>query len=1147
MELLKFQKLNYGKKTIFDKGDETIFNQDYVEQTIIDQNIYKFNYFCMYGYSKNCVDLEKIIKTEVQPHKFDYYIAGSFFMSYLYNKNIVNVFNEHLKYNKYNVVQINNDFAMNMKKHKLPNSNDSIDNGLWNTLKNIPLGDLINSYDIDVHVYPTDNINYSLPGKKHYLMRLSDKIIHILTINSEHALVDLKNDVMINNEDEDDPTIRADAGSKPPEYEDVYDDDDDCRDDDCRKKLKGGYLNIRNAFTKLGYMIETKGKYVAFYRNIFNIGDSPYVRIYYKITDMFTHKISHVNMFDIFYETPGESNSNQYIIKYKNQYYNNVALNKNYPLKNIMSLYDIINNYYFLSKLEKYKKRNKAIFRLYFLLNMFFNESNGGFQHNNIYRAFTGSAINTYIDDIDKLGIEICRYIKNDMVVQDSMYNILYYEIDYDLKTNSIFSIDKLNSSIKIFLGKHPGNMSKMINKPVFFYKKYTDGGIDIHKNYNNNTIFDALYDTFKMLGIPSGTLVNFKSFTERNYLILGGTGYTGYTDMQQPNSIIAHHIDYISKNSKWVKAIKTYSGNNYLKMNNMMFKMLTHETNDIGETIKSFDSEDQQIVKNIYNLYLCLDSVYDINMLNQPNYILTVAEKGILYNSGAGSNILMDNLNIGESIFIPYFMSTTIKLENVAESFSKSLGYKIFVIVPTTEKYLTIFGKPAVSTIPYEEEILLPPGYFRVIKFMADYTDDANVDKCVCIMLYQSCDLGKEITSYHSELAKINLTLSINSQITPNNDSICSKMEIMDIDKKNMIYYRAKDDHRLFMSNGRNILKMSDIDINYVIYNISPYNNIFNSKSILIPNDKNGFYGITINFKTRLYRGSADIIPDLTGKHIFFSHLFLASGYGLTTTTNKNLYTLLFDGTISDIKLIDIFCDKNISVIQTYYNTATLDEKKVLNRYMKLGSFSEVKYTTDTIFYPTFFYNSKEVRIKYRDVIYSKCKSDFSKYSKSTEHDIEMADLLLKIFGSHDGYISKCIPSLVHLNGVFDDELCIYDMQKFTANKTITLLHNKPTTIINGEPPTRKQLYIRTVLQTIRNILKRVKCNRIIDTMNTSFFFDNHISISEYPYEKYFINIAEMLKSDHASLHRGGGSSDMYIRKIYKYLKKKNSISISV
>jgi len=925
----------------------------------------------------------------------------------------------------------------------------------------------------------------------------------------------------------------------------------------------GGYNSINHRLNMIDYELIRPGPTKSFitYQKIDSI-DYTYIdennteinyksplkrQIYYKIRNIKTNEEKKIVLINLYYERSDVNNREknkdyffQYDIKYKDLL-NEIIFTRivsGHKIKNIISLYDTLNYLFVSSRQKNNRYRKKYIMMLFLFINLLY-KNNSLLLSNEIISHIRIANIsnNNYITDIKNKCDEIIKYIKTSL------------ENKSDAETYHLF--DALNFSV--ILKPKTSNIDKIyIGGEFILLEKFeciNNNDVDLYKDtieqYLNNSIISTIENLYS--GEKKFNLILLYNEIENhncNVLNINQDYFinkTEYKNLQK--GILRDHTEYIDdtkeKNLKF-NSLRAYTAGDSKKINEILYKFYITPyqriQNMIDNNLLSFSGENDikkkvnernyientKLLLNVYNTILTVD-----NSSYKPDYLILTSFQDEIFGKSQIPSI--SNFDIGDEFFVPYFVSTSV-VGHGLESFSKPLAYKFIVIVPTNEQYICLLGKinnnTHVSAYPDENEILLPPGYYKLLN-----VTKMSPEFYQCIVLYESLKIN-EVK---------NMKLILNEE-----NNLLNNSKLLKIIREKMIIRNTLLDKKI-LTDSQNNLEEIDFDkeiqpfiknpkfiglskllpfnknMFYELTNISPLRNIFTFETLdSYKNEgKHEFKCFKINYKTMLYSGqsvSSEVFDKPLYGSLYLSNLLVSTAYGIAKDTSVlNNYTFLLDGTEGkDIILIDNFHPDNIKVIKEFYDTlGENDERKnALNIYYK---FSDT-YNESIIL------NNKPIRIKYNNMYYSNLPGDYLKYSQSTETDKIVSNVYTELFGKHDGYISKAQFASKHYSAVFDDELALYNFYELREQKRIKLLLECPTTIIIenikeyiNNPRTEEEklhLLIINTIYSIRKIIAKTKINRLYESFKYSFMFDKYVPYTLHPYEKYFRNIYEILLS---------------------------------
>ena len=960
------------------------------------------------------------------------------------------------------------------------------------------------------------------------------------------------------------------------------------------KNQYGGYNSINNSLDKINYELirdvgtgkilhyqildNIEGTYINTSNIEINYKLPLHIQIFYKIREKTTKDEKKIVLFNLYYERRDDLKRTEiyrdYFFNVTQKQIDDTNLNKitsldtfdnmfKYNFNNIISFYDMFNNLNMYINQKYNVNQRKKILQLMFLLNIFRKNNIGMFDRNIITNL--SSKLNPELDNklrnIITLLTTICQ-TENNSNERYRYLNGLHIFIEL---MSTLTNINVTN----IYIGNiHDVNKFLDMYEPINtievtqYLTNFTDNRY-LKNNYINMNQMLKLKPTvpFDM----STTIDNIKSqFQNYNYNILNISSalpiHSQYTSFPK-NSIIYNHTHYLYTNPSLLESMHEYTTTDGSRnINNILYR--THITSDdiatniFNETIEFTDTYKNYLYHtlNVYQALMnCDNSTYN------HDYLILTSYQDVIMGNNQKSNIT--DYNIGDEFFVPHMLSTSTKLESTFPQ--KVYGYKFKIILPTTEKYLVVFGRippymykhsplSSISAFPNEEEIVLPPGYYKIIS-----VTNINTEQYEIVVLYESLKLDSSIltgdlkTRTHTPKPTYSQDLVYLKEIRnqmKKHDTILDVKKIpdpvtlkeLDFTEETTPYitqtrqfqglsalYRRPQIHRLKLDK-------------YKLSNISPLYNIFNIASddvhdkIQNPGKETGVF-YRINFKTLLYSGQdtpQSYFEEANTKKIYMSNFMVASAYGIAYEWNvRNNYTMLLDGTNSkDMIFLDNFHPYNIAILKTYYDSLPSGnpDKIALGYYYKFRDDLPIYRDCQLDKSNKFVWNNDPIRIEYFGSYYSNMKGDYIKTSISTENDEVVASIYRKIFGDHDGYITRSQFALCHFQGVFDDELCVYDFQSLKAQNKIKVLVDFPTTIFTkldipnnintyiDNPITIEQKIKAFIVENIyglRKITRKTKLNRLWESFKYSFMFDKYVECSYHPYEKYFKNIFNVLE----------------------------------
>jgi hypothetical protein len=942
--------------------------------------------------------------------------------------------------------------------------------------------------------------------------------------------------------------------------------------------LTGGYNSINHSLEKINKILLRINNNHIFQYNIFSEITGTYVtntdkeidyrlplhvQIFYTIYDIKTAINKKIVLMNLYYERKDialKTDINRHFFFNRNNSFLNDRFNISYDKKlsliqNVISIQDTINNLEDVIRQKYLTKRKKMLLQLIFILNLF----------NSNVTLFNKLIIDKLNKSLHKFGDidRIIQRLKEIFTTQNNADLFFRYLSGLHFDIKSSYDTTTKNISItKINLG---------ITEPTTLYtnyKKITQTDIINYLANFNDIVDKSLKNNLKnitemiVLQPPTPTFFNFTdtvqniniAFYNYNKNVIAqdmDINYTTSHTLYKVNSILENHTTYITNKSRlpFLNTVKEYTNTNKYsqKINNLIYRTFT--TNDVmAQDIfnKKFILTDEykNILYDTLNLYQAIMKLD--NSINPSDYLILSSHQDTIF--GSNDKSIISNYKIGDEFFISYFISASINLNNTFPE--RSYGYNLIIIVPTTEKYLTVFGRyydkklgveVNVSSIPSEEEIILPPGYYKVLSITNKYAEFYEI-----VVIYESMKLDtssnlinrqyepklsyddelKYLKSIREQMKKRDTIFSVKSITPPVN------LKLLNFQQEAYPYIDPKKatNPTITRFNSLSQFKVPTDKANldkYRLSNLSPLYNIFNLESKHKHTNAGKQEGIYFNiyYETLLYTGQEFPPTNFAMqkyKKIYMSHFMIANAYGISHQfAVRNTYTLRLDGTIHNINLIDNFHPSNVAKIKAYHDSLPPGHfhKDALNAYYKFT----VVYDTKCDINSQFVWNKEPVRIKYNNLHFSGQQGDYSKRSVSTENDSYVIEALKEIFGEHDGYISRSQFALCHFNGVFDDEIVIYDIIKLKSNNQFEVIIDIPTTIITDStipkniltylnnpvtPYQKLNVYIAENMYTIRKILEKTKLVREWETLKYAFMFDKYVDYSYHPYEKYFRNI---------------------------------------
>ena len=1099
-----------------------------------------------------------------------YLLLGSLYLSHVYNYELLKDINYITRYNPNNNLDINYKYDINLINRPPPINNYKtyIQNNLYQHFKSLNFNRLINSYDYDIHIFMDNlqanrDIDYRNPDNIDSIRTFFDRIGTIIVedLNTHIQTILFSTSSNPNRNPIPNPHPFNPGGYQNKYYKSI-------------KNMVGGYISFFNIFESLGYTIVTqngnifrKSNMLTFpaQKNGFNKQTAFFIRIFYVIAKINNPAIHHqIALFDIAWERK-DDDTIPYIAKarldyspdnpivFTNTYLNNIKLGTRPPLpiiENIGSLYDLINNYFMMIQINRpitpttphpigYKKYNKCIFRLYFLLNLLFHPTSKFINKNTLQKINSLDYINQLNELVEQIRIHILALqLSPDPIEQDkyNRFKALYFSINLQNNENNHF-VQPINllKNTKIKFGSNDDDFIRditLITTPITL-PNITDFTNNNSYNAEPNKVFVKYFAKIaKMLNYTRyNTIVNtspiiptddiFNQINFANNEIIGHT-YNNFRHIIIPNSITEIQRNYILGLPQTdVRSITYYKSIGYRIINTILFESIFKTDIEIPQYVAGQNVGSIDYSFRLYKLLLQVPNVYP---KANNDYLFTKSYRGNLHIKSHYNALI--NLSIGEEMFLPYIISTSKHSQGVNIFAGEAYHYDLYIIIPTNEKYVFIDSDIPGIDIPQEEEILLPPGFY---KFLDSYKDDSSeIPKY--IFLYESLKIDFTGLSSDTFLQRRNLLYSLHDnklKLTFENnydDATFTRFNIDTEIEQFLPLNKIHDAQKLYLITP--YTKPTVILNNYIRSNLSPYNNIFKITSERINIPENYFYGLEINFKTILYSGQriSPESPAYTEEHIYMTNLFTAGSYAflhyLPHKLTNIIYSIAINGQNRSLKLIDCFNINNLQRIYTYYLAATPAEQRILGIYYRFNqqnrtlqnASSNTRLNQNPDEHPHFYYNGKKIEIEYKGVIFG--SRSYNKLSQSTQNDIAMTDILKRIFGNFDGYISKTLPTMHHNWSVIFDEICIFNFKELFRTNTLTLLDPFPTTIdpvnfvITPDPLySNIRNYIMSSLVLIQQLFLNYKIDKIYESFRYNNFFDKFI-ISEFNSIEQFFTI---------------------------------------
>ena len=878
-----------------------------------------------------------------------------------------------------------------------------------------------------------------------------------------------------------------------------------------------------------------------------------------------------------------------YFFIYNNTFENLLTINyaTNHDFTNVIGINSLLDNLRSVIKQKYDTKRKKKLVQLIFILNLFNNNChlfNKNILENLTIDPLLLRSLNTILRELNHFFInydntnEFCRYLRG-----------FYFDLitNFDNHTETI-NIHNINLGIT--------NPNTLYTNFVMITQAQINDYLYHYNNIENKNKIKGLEKITKMMVFnQSDTTFIFdnsiyRQFYIYNKKILGVNDDGTYTD----NSINKKHIDYLCDKAPLFDSTYKYTQNNYQFYNNLLYTIYT--ANDIKaeqlfNQTKILNQDYKNHLNHTLNIYQAIMNCN--NSDNEPGYLVLRSKQYMIF--GLNDKSIISDYSIGDEFIIPRFLSTTIDPTQDTGIFKDRVyGYNFMIIVPTNEKFLTLFGNcpgsgSNLSNYPGEKEILLPPGYYKILNVEHLYGEQYEI-----VLLFESMKIDdiepennlinrtytpqpaysenlKYLKAIRTKLKKRKTDMHLKNLPQP------MQLKLLDFDseiKPYIIPLLSKNPTILQFNSLSELRNINTHNLDkYLLSNLSPFYNIFTiQKDDYYDNvGKKRFNCFQIDYKTLLYTGQFhDPVTFVNNKKIYLSNFMIAVSYGIAQQYQvKNNYTILLDGTRTPIRLLDNFHPENVRIIKEYYDSSTCnpDHKQALSIYYKFNSNAAGRNCTNET---QFVWNNEPQRIKYNTLYYSNLEEDYSKFSASTENDAIVIEVYKHLFGDHDGYISRAQFGLCHFNGVFDDEIAIYDFQEMSRKNQIQLILDIPTTIISSSHVSNNilgyldnpvldhqkyNLYVAEYMFTIRKILEKTKLNRLYESLKYSFMFDKYVDSLNHPYEKYFKNIYDLLNSKGylsllnippvhlpvlpSFLPLLGGKNNLYKQKYLKYKKK--------
>lgn len=941
----------------------------------------------------------------------------------------------------------------------------------------------------------------------------------------------------------------------------------------------GGYNSINHELNMIGYEIVKDATGIIIKQNLISGIDGIHVnadgtetiyklpsnlQIYYEIKNITTNEIKKIILINLYYERsdiPARAINKDYFFqhehKYK-QYLNNITYGTINNIQNVISLYDSIN---FLSSslLQRYDRfRKKNILKLIFLLNLL-NDNNFPLLKQEIINHINLPI--PYYQDIKQLCDNIITIFRGIITTSDDTYDL--YRFINGLHLQIIGNFNSLTGNLfinQIILGS-PFTLHNRFNfitqASIIDYNTHLTTLTEKYLIKNFNNIKKMFYGDTNKFTIPLDAI--YIHYKDHNKNILGISALHSWDTqitLLDVNSIVRKHTEHVIGTVRPISAInniklnacRDYTGQESKYMNGLLYRLfITSDANiqPLFDNRISLNDNEKKNLNTALNLYQIISTVD--NSRFAPEYLILSSSQDFIFGNSQIPSI--SDFNIGDEFFVPYMISATAKTEGVFSEIK--IGYKFIIVVPTNEKYLSVFGyfntrgyNECVSSVESEKEIILPPGYYKFISIANKFSEYYE-----CVVLYESLKLDvtnpdtnldirpysdNSIRDYHSNLkyakAIREQMLKRNTLLDTQNIAGTPRLKEIDLDSQTIPYMGNPN----FLGLSKLIPKpLANINfMTYELSNISPIRNIFTfaTNEYHQNPEKAKFKCFKINYKTLLYSGQ-NVTPDAFDRYgalgyngetaLYLSNLLVSSAYGIAHQyVVRNNYTFLLDGTEGkDIILFDNFDPENIRILKDYYDRLPVHDphKNALDGYYKFSN-THVGNNGDT----KFIWNNDPIKIKYNDLYYSSANGDYSKKSISTQNDHLVLEVYNELFGQHDGYISRAQFASGHFNAVFDDEICLYNFYRLKNQHKIHLLIDHPTTIIKDniigyitDPSTDAHLLhmlIANIIYSLRKIIEKTKVNRLFESFKYSFMFDKYIPYEFHPYEKYFRNIHDIL-----------------------------------
>lgn len=573
------------------------------------------------------------------------------------------------------------------------------------------------------------------------------------------------------------------------------------------------FFNLDQEVRKFGYRIDTNDDFIQSQKAIsikrkqydslgeINSTSNIFGRIFYNliqldVTGKDTKTVHSVMLYDIAWERsfkiyPYEKFQANNVMKYHNSHQIKYYFNNLTESIKMFSFYDIIKNYISLVEQPKYRKRHKAILRIYYILNILKNKK---LLTNEIKKELKDDP--AYKKDIIII-LEKLKFIMNkDSLAEDKVRTLNTFKEAYNHIYNSVPGNYSLHFNLPACVPDnpaHPNNQDcfqTIINEFKKYYFRIDENGDDYTIDY----------------GEKDGTSLQFERIGETIDNIISGIKDESLLELYV-------HNDYSIE--KCEKKFKEFLDDKY-KINNIpesnkknispgLIKKYKDNIFELDNIVNIFSRSEYEIDPKFNKVTLtdiCNDILNRINenLYKSPNNDYFIVYCPISYSINSSKNFgYLKNLSIVDEIYYhPGFIYGTTDYNSFIERLDRYHDIAILLVNSKDRFYLET------------NEIILPVGtnFFVLEHNYLKYKK--NLTHVVFGIVQQQEILGlDDFFTYYSE--NFNIKTDINKDI---------------------------------------INPLEKID-DYILSNLSPFNNIFRTKEITIDD---GIYGLYIPENTKLF-----------------------------------------------------------------------------------------------------------------------------------------------------------------------------------------------------------------------------------------------------------------------------------------------------